>query len=163
MGKRIPYGYQITHGRAEPDPEEAPKLQRLYELYLEGRSAAAAGTLAGIGRTGACCRQLLQRPVYLGTDYYPQLIPTELWKAVEAAIARRGAPFAGKMGKPVTEPNPILTQFAMDRGSVRSDDPAGYAALLYERIRPRKKKQVTDAPADVSGAFSYQTDFKEEK
>ena len=156
MRKRIPYGYRVVNGRAEADPVEAPKLQSFFEMVADGEPAASAARIAGIDRTPNTCRVMLGHKVYLGTDYYPRLISNDLWCSASMEAARRGAPFVGKVGKPVTEPNPILTQFAMDRGSVRSDDPAGYAALLYERIRPRKKKQVANAPADVSGRFLHE-------
>ena len=74
MSARIPFGYRIRNGKAEPDPVEASQLQQFFRLYLQGKPASVASREAGIPRTSACCRKMLSNPVYCGTDYYPRLI-----------------------------------------------------------------------------------------
>ncbi len=163
MRPKIPYGYRIVNGRAEADPVETPRLHALFTFFLDGMGVESAAKSASIDRTAACCRRMLDNPVYLGTDFYPQIVDQEQMEQAAAEIARRGAPFKGKTGKAVAEPNPVQTHFAMERGGVKADgNPAERAAQLYGRIRPRKTKSVSTAPANVSGAFSYQK-TKEEK
>lgn len=156
MRPKIPYGYRIVNGRAEADPVESRRLHSLFEQFLDGMGVESAAKSAGIDRTPSCCRRMLDNPVYLGTDFYPQIVDAERMEQAVAELARRGAPFKGKKGMPVTEPNPVQTHFAMDRGGMKAGgDPEEWAAQLYGRIRPRKTKSVTTAPANVSGAFSY--------
>lgn len=147
MRPKIPYGYRIVNGRAEPDPVEAPRLQALFACLLAGESIAGARRLSGVPRSRSCCRKLLSDPVYLGTDYYPRLIAPEMLREAEERMETAAAPYVGRAGKPRARPAAIQTRFAMDRpGGKRGGDPAERAVQMYAGIRTRRSR--TSAPKE---------------
>lgn len=154
MRNKIPYGYRIVNGLAEPDPIEHKKLRMFYGHYLEGWSLSMCLSAIGIERSKRGLRSILDNPVYLGTDFYPQLIDRETWEAAKEAAARRGAHLIGTRKDRRHKPVPIWTRFTMESEAGEStDDPVALAARMYERIRPRWNGEAHDAPGDASGAF----------
>lgn len=142
MSSGVPYGYRIRNGIAEPDPEEAPRLQLFFKYYLQGSTASSAARIAGISRTSVCCRNMLKNPVYCGTDYYPQLISPVLMKAVEEEIEKRRLHRSGKKaGRKRKLPYPAKTAFFFSPiSAIVQEDPALYAARLYNCIQSIDKK-----------------------
>ena len=134
MSARIPFGYRIRNGKAEPDPVEASQLQQFFRLYLQGKPASVASREAGIPRTSACCRKMLSNPVYCGTDYYPRLISPAQMDAV--AIKRQEKLIIKKhAGRKPCFPLPVQTQFCFSASpSEPADDPCEQASNLYNRI-----------------------------
>lgn len=138
MRTRIPYGYRIVNGLAEPDQEQTERLKTFFETYLDGYSIRDAAAIAGIDRTLGCCRRMLTNPVYLGDAYYPPLLSESLIKRAQEEAAKRAAHLVGRAGAPVKKPVPVQTRFALGKKLPSySKDPAEYAAQLYSRIRQR--------------------------
>ena len=136
MRARIPFGYRIRNGRAEPDPVEAQQLQLLFSLFLQGMSAAASAREAGIPRSAVCCRKMLSNPVYCGTDYYPQLISPAQMEAVEKIRQKNIPPVKGKPGRKPQFPLPAHTQFSLSAPPGNLPDvPSDRAAFLYSCIQ----------------------------
>lgn len=154
MGFKIPYGYRIVDGLAEPDPVECEKLQMFFKHYMEGWTLEMCRTAIGINRSVRGLRSILDNPVYLGTDYYPQLIDRETWETAREQAARRGAHLKGKTGVERLIPVSIFSEFVMRPATGEAiDDPVEYVAEMYERICVRGNEKGLGAPDDLSGVF----------
>lgn len=154
MRIKIPYGYRIVNGMAEPDPREHEKLLQLYEHYLEGWSLEMCLSSIGIDRSIRGLRAILDNPVYLGTDYYPPLIDGETWNAAKEAAERRGAHLVGRASRMSRQPIPIRTRFTMAPDAEEPvGDPVECAAAMYARIGIQCDAEKHDAPDDLYGAF----------
>ena len=155
MRAKIPYGYRVVNGMAEPDPREHEKLLKFYEHYLEGWSLEMCLSSIGINRSIRGLRDILDNPVYLGTDYYPPLIDGETWNAAKEAAELRGAHLVGKTSRKPRQPIPIRTQFTMGSDSqALIGDAVECAAALYARIGIQYDAEKHDAPDGLSGVFS---------
>lgn len=77
MSTRIPYGYKIVNGQAEPDSEQVKKVQCFFDCYLEGYSLRKATAMAGVERSWMSCWNMLVNPVYLSTEDYPPILTPE--------------------------------------------------------------------------------------
>lgn len=70
----IPYGYRIERGEAVIDREAEDKLKVFIGCYLDGSSRDRAAKEAGIPVSGQTVMSLIGKGVYLGDDYYPQIL-----------------------------------------------------------------------------------------
>ena len=141
---RIPYGYQMVDGQMRPEPEEAQKLRKLYEYYVQGYSLKNCLAMAGVDRSVGWLRSVFDRTIYLGDERYPQLISREMWENAAREAGRRGTNAVGVKKKKLRQhPVPVETEFLLDRTGVKAwpEDPAELAALLYRCIRIRGKSQ----------------------
>jgi len=129
----IPYGYIINNGMAQVDQGCADNLRRFFRNYLGGQSIEAAGADIPLGRT--CLGKMLKNPVYLGDDYYPQLIDERIFDAVQAERQRRYE----AQGCPTTatplDTVPIRTSFRVLQIKEQFADPVRQAEYVYGRIR----------------------------
>ena len=154
MRAKMPYGYRIVNGMAEPDPGEHEKLLRFYEHYLEGWSLEMCRSSIGIDWSIRGLRDILDNPVYMGTDYYPPLIDGETWNAAKEAAERRGAHLVGKRNCKTRQPVPIHTRFTMASDAEEPvGDPVECAAAMYARIAIHHVAEKYAAPGNMSGAF----------
>lgn len=107
----IPYGYKIVNGSAVIDPDQRRQIIRLYQCFLGGATYQECQAYSGIRRTPKGCRAILTDTTYLGTDFYPQLIPAELFqKASEEYLCRP----QGHGGRKKRVPVKIHTVFFFD-------------------------------------------------
>ena len=144
MSTRIPYGYKIVNGQAEPDPEQVKKLRCFLDYYLEGYSLRAATAMSGIERSWMCCRDMLSNKVYLGTEDYPPLLSPEQLERASREVKKRGAHLVGKYGRPVRQPIPVQTEFVLNKTADDSGkDPVDIAAQLYQSICPCDERKKT--------------------
>lgn len=67
----IPYGYRIVDGKAVVMEDEAERLRVLCRAYLSGQSFCAAAQTAGIDKSHAALRLMMENPLYLGDAFYP--------------------------------------------------------------------------------------------
>ena len=79
----IPYGYKIANGRAVIISEEADRIRSLYNSFLQGLSIEAAGKKTGIPLSKSAVGKILMNPVYLGDNYYPQVVEESLYRNVQ--------------------------------------------------------------------------------
>ena len=131
----IPYGYEIADGKAKISAEQADKLRRFFSLYLEGFSIRRAGINAGIDLDHTTLGRILRSPVYLGTDYYPQIISSELYEAVINERARRCQEKGAKAVQRGHKVLPVQIAFTQEKAEVNYPDPVQNAAYLYSLIR----------------------------
>ena len=80
----IPYGYRIMDGKAVVLEEEANKLHVLCRAYLSGLSLYAAAHAAGIDKSHASIRRMMQDKRHLGDTFYPAILEKETLDAIEA-------------------------------------------------------------------------------
>ncbi|MBR2553971.1 MAG: recombinase [Aeriscardovia sp.] len=129
----IPYGYIISEGKAQIDPGCAEKLMQFFKNYLGGLSIEDAGCDIPLGRTSL--GKMLKNPVYLGDDYYPQIIDAEIFEAAQAERLRR----YDARGRPSTatplDTVPIQTSFRMKKFKEKYDDPKKQAEYVYKQIK----------------------------
>jgi site-specific DNA recombinase len=136
MGGRPPLGYDIVDGRLAPNRSEAPRVQRIFERFLElgsllrleldgvpaKRWANKAGMMVGGGemKHGAL-HYLLTNPAYRGItrhkdkryeNTHPAIIDESLWNAVQSKLR------AGPASQPST---PLLSERAKLEGLVFDD------------------------------------------
>ena len=84
-----PYGYRIVRGDALIDSEQALNIRTFFRLYLEGFTIDDAGHDAGIPKGRMATGMILSNPIYLGTDFYPRIIPDDVFQAAQAERAKR--------------------------------------------------------------------------
>ena len=131
----IPYGYEIVDGKAVPHPVESKKLQVFFDRYvIHGDSVAAAAAMAGIQMAKESCRRMLTNPIYLGTDYYPQLITPDLMEKAKQAMTAKRKGYVGRKGSRL-KPIPVRTQFTSIPGKAPETNRASW---LYDQIQPIK-------------------------
>ena len=129
----IPYGYQIIDGKAIPHPGESKKLQNFFDRYVNhGDSVAAAAALAEIQMAKESCRRMLTNEVYLGTDYYPQLIKPDLMAKAKQVMTEKRKGCVGRKGSRF-QPIPVHTQFTFTSSKGPETNRASW---LYAQIQP---------------------------
>ena len=139
---RIPYGYRLVQGIAEPEPEESRKLRLLYEYYVQGYSLKNCLRLAETERSVGWLRSVFENEVYLGTGAYPQLISRDLWEQARAEAVRWGRKNSGISKDALRQkPVPVETIFSLEGepGDIEAGEPAANAYQLYRQIRVRGK------------------------
>lgn len=83
MTTHTPYGYKIENAQAVIDELVAEKVRQLFVEFLNCGSMRAAAVKVGIEKTHSVIGRLLKNEVYLGDEYYPQLIDEELFRKVQ--------------------------------------------------------------------------------
>ncbi|WP_308682130.1 recombinase family protein [Stomatobaculum longum] len=78
-----PYGYRIENAAVAIDEPAAEKIRQLYREYLECGSMRAAAMKVRIDKTHSVIGRLLKNKIYLGTDYYPQIVDEEIFEKVQ--------------------------------------------------------------------------------
>lgn len=85
------------------------------------------------GRT--CLGKMLKNPVYLGDDYYPQIIDAELFEAVSNERQRRYEAHGCPTKAAPISTVPIQTRFRMMQINEKYKDPVRQAEYVYGRIK----------------------------
>ncbi|WP_052327233.1 recombinase family protein [Nosocomiicoccus massiliensis] len=83
------YGYQIIHGEMTVDEKEARIIRDLFEIYLTGNSLVKVGEEAGLNKAHGFIGRILENPIYMGTDSYPEIVSIELYEKVQKERERR--------------------------------------------------------------------------
>ena len=138
MRSRIPYGYRLSGGKAELHPEECRKLRLLYEYYMQGYSLKSCLQMAEVERSVGWLRSVFDNEIYKGTEYWPQVIPEELWYQAKKLAELRGKETAGKKKEALRQkPVPVESRFCMESPAedMADADPVQYAARMYQSIR----------------------------
>ena len=132
-----PYGYRIQNAEALVIETERQKLITFFQMFISGTSLTRCVKESGIERKAPTCKAMLSNRVYLGTDYYPPIIPASLFMGAQIELKRRK-----DRRKPVQKERylpsvPVQTRFmiAADTGQA-GPDPLQDAVRLYERIIP---------------------------
>ena len=134
--KHLPYGYRWIQGKITVDDDAAERIAVFFRRYIDGAGISEASQSAGLPLSSATCRTMLTNRVYLGTGELPPILPEQVMDAAERECKRRGARFAGK-SMPKVPPLQVATSFVLRPTAGAPEDPAAYAAWLYEQIQPK--------------------------
>lgn len=128
-----PYGYKIINAKAVIDEPIAETIRQLFEEYLESGSMRAAAMKAGIDKTHSVIGRLLKNKVYLGTDYYPQIVDDELFNKVQE-LRENNARSQNRIRK-FEQPEEIkLHVYKLRKVTEKFADPYKQAAYAYSKI-----------------------------
>ena len=135
---RIPYGYRLSNGKAVIHPEECRKIRLLYEYYMQGNSLKSCLQMAKVERSVGWLRSVFDNEIYKGTEYWPQIIPGDVWQQANRQAKLRGKDAVGRKKEALRQrPVPVETRFRMERPPEYDslEEPAQYAARMYQSIR----------------------------
>ena len=128
-----PYGYKIINAKAVIDEPIAEKVRQLFTEYLESGSMRAAAMKAGIDKTHSVIGRLLKNKVYLGTDYYPQIVDDELFNKVQE-LRENNARSQNRIRK-FEQPEEIKLQvYKLRKVTEKFADPYKQAEYAYSKI-----------------------------
>ena len=114
MGGPLPLGYRVQDRELLPEPEEAERVRRIFEIYLEVRSLAVLGrrleedgirsklrtnkdgrTTGGVFMTRGALHKLLRNPIYVGRlshkgtvhdGNHEGIVDEAIWTAAQAQL-----------------------------------------------------------------------------
>ena len=130
----IPHGYRIEGGKAVIDEMAAGQVKELFEGYNSGLALTVAAEKAGLKLYHASAKRMLQNERYVGDDYYPAIVDSEVFNKATNEIRRRALAL-GRI-KEYREPLPPTpqTRFKMSRQTKFFDDPFVQAEYMYGLI-----------------------------
>lgn len=129
----VPYGYRIEEGVATIDEPVAEKIRMLFEEFIQRKSMRAAAKASGIEKTHSVIGRMIKNEIYLGTDFYPQIIDKELFdKAQELRSENAISQNRGFM-KPHA-PVPTEFSFLVGRVETKYEDPYKQAEYAYSQV-----------------------------
>jgi hypothetical protein len=129
-----PYGYRIKNGAAIIEPNEAKAVLKMCEGYLGGLSLMAAAETAGIEATHCQVKRMMQNEKYLGTDYYPAILTSDVMDKVKAELEKR-ATRLGRVFEPrEKEKRKPWKDFFFGTAKNRFEDPYKQAEYMYGLI-----------------------------
>lgn len=85
----IPYGYRIENGKAVLDETKAEQIRVLFEEYVSGSSLVSARIKTGIGKNHSSIGRMIDKPIYMGDDFYPAIVDKEIWNKAHEERRRR--------------------------------------------------------------------------
>ena len=130
----IPHGYRIEGGKAVIDETAAGQVKELFEGYNSGLALTVAAEKAGLKLYHASAKRMLQNERYVGDDYYPAIVDSDIFNKANNEIRRRALAL-GRI-KEYKEPLPPIpqTRFKMGRQTKFFDDPFAQAEYMYSLI-----------------------------
>lgn len=130
----IPHGYRIEGGKAVIDETAAGQVKELFEGYNSGLALTVAAEKAGLKLYHASAKRMLQNERYVGDDYYPAIVDSDIFNKANNEIRRRALAL-GRI-KEYKEPLPPTpqTKFKMGRQTKFFDDPFSQAEYMYGLI-----------------------------
>ncbi len=133
-----PYGYKIENGQAVIDEPVADKVRQLFIEFLDCGSMRAAAVKVGIEKTHSVIGRLLKNKVYLGDEYYPQLIDEEIFN--KAQELRNSNAKSQNRIRDYTEQMPVAenTQYCIGKVQQLYKNPYKQAEYAYGLIEEEK-------------------------
>lgn len=129
-----PHGYRIENGKAVIDETAAEQVRTLFASYLSGDSLDMASKMSGILSVHGSIGKILQNTRYLGDEYYPALIESDTFVAVQGERLRR-AKMLGRVYEPKDVEAVIFpTRFRMKEREQSLEDPFRQAEYIYSLI-----------------------------
>ncbi len=131
----IPYGYRIVDALAVIDEVEGKKVVSLYEEYIIGKSMRNAAIKVGIDMTHSQIGRILKNRVYLGTNFYPQIIDEVTFNKAQE-IRSENAITQNRIRPVAKEEKPVETvdEFYVGKIAKKYDDPYRQAEYAYSQI-----------------------------
>lgn len=128
-----PFGYIIEDGKAVIDETNAEKVRRLFREYIECRSMSAAAKKAGIDKTHSMIGRFLKNKVYVGTEYYPQIVDENTFAKVQE-IRECNARSQNRIRAYKVPPKAEIGTFSIGKVTKKYDDPYKQAEYAYSQI-----------------------------
>ena len=128
-----PFGYIIEDGKAVIDETKAEKVRRLFHEYMECRSMRAAAKKVGIDKTHSMIGRFLKNKVYVGTEYYPQIVDENTFVKVQE-IRESNARNQNRIREYKVSPKAEIGTFAIGKVTKKYDDPYKQAEYAYSQI-----------------------------
>lgn len=128
-----PFGYIIEDGKAVIDEINAEKVRRLFHEYVECGSMRAAAKKAGIDKTHSMIGRFLKNKVYVGTEYYPQIVDENTFAKVQE-IRKSNARSQNRIREYKVPPKVEIGTFAIGKVTKKYDDPYKQAEYAYSQI-----------------------------
>lgn len=128
-----PYGYRIENAVAVIDEPAAEKIRQLYRGYLESGSMRAAAIKVGIEKTHSVIGRFLKNEVYLGTDYYPQIVDEEIFEKVQE-LRGSNARSQNRIREYEAPPELELKDYKLGKVEEKYTDPYKQAEYAYSMI-----------------------------
>lgn len=129
-----PYGYIIENGQAVIDELNAERVRMLFREYIECKSMRAAAKKVGIEKTHSVIGRFLKNKVYVGTEFYPQIVDEDTFVKVQE-IRENNAKSQNRIGAYRPHPKAEIGTFTIGRVAVQYDDPYKQAEYAYSQIR----------------------------
>ena len=134
-----PFGYRIQNGIAVVCKEEVRLLKQIYRGYLSGMSYMDAAELVGLHLNHCCVKRLLQNRHYLGDEFYPAIIDSEMFDAAEQERRRRSTRLGrDNLKRTFSDEIRIQNEFTMGKAEKWIADPFAQAEYLYSLIKVRE-------------------------
>lgn len=130
----VPYGYRIEDGVAYFN-EDAAAIKRLFDEFLKCKSMRAAAVAAGINKTHSVIGRIIKNEIYLGTDFYPQLIDDETFAKAQKIRHQNAVTFNRIREFAPEKPMPTHFKFSIGKVDQKFDDPYLQAQYVYSQIR----------------------------
>lgn len=136
----VPYGYKIEAGIAVLDEPAAIAIRNLFVTFIECRSMRAAAKKAGIEKTHSVVGRILKNKIYLGTDFYPQIIDDETFAKVQETRNTNARSQNRLRALQPDKPLRINSQFRIGRVEKKHDNPYLQAQYAYSQIEERENE-----------------------
>lgn len=130
---KVYYGYQIKEGQMRVQSDAGHKIEKLFKVYLNGKSISQAGKEAGIQKNHSSLGGILNNSVYIGEKGYPAIITAKLFEDTQIERVKR----RNKLGRNYTSKRKnfiVPNRFYWKQRDKLPRDPIERAAVLYERI-----------------------------
>ena len=128
-----PFGYIIESGQAGIDEQTADRVRMLFQEYIECGSMRSAAMKAGIDKTHSVIGRFLKNKVYVGTEYYPQIVDENTFAEVQE-IRESNARRQNRIREYKVPTKAEIGTFAIGKVTKKYDDPYQQAEYAYSQI-----------------------------
>lgn len=115
------------------DEPNAERVRMLFREYIECGSMRTAGKKVGIEKTHSVIGRFLKNNVYVGTEYYPQIVDEDTFAKVQE-IRENNAKSQNRIGAYRPHPKAEIGTFTIGKVAVQYDDPYKQAEYAYSQI-----------------------------
>lgn len=134
-----PHGYRIEGGKAIIDETAASQVKELFKGYISGLALTVAADKADLKMYHSSAKRILQNERYVGDDYYPAIIDSEIFDKANNEIRRRAMALGRiKVYRELQPPTP-QTRFKIGRQTKAFDDPFEQGEYMYSLIESEVK------------------------
>lgn len=136
VGERMthtPFGYIIESGQAVIDEPNAERVRMLFREYIKCGSMRDAAKKVGIEKTHSVIGRFLKNRVYVGTEYYPQIVDEDTFAKAQE-IRGNNAKSQNRIGTYRPHPKAEIGTFTIGKVAVQYDDPYKQAEYAYSQI-----------------------------
>ena len=134
--RTIPFGYRIEDGVVVIDEKDGEDVKRIFQLYLEGIPLTGIGPKLGLHLYHQNISHILENPIYVGTEYYPQIVDKSVFDKVQVIRAKSLKRYA-KSVRPKEKPK-VSLRFKLTPVKEQLSDPFEQAQYVYTVISPKE-------------------------